>query len=1107
MVRSCPKCKNSADEEELFCGKCGFPLVRRTHYAELKSVAVVFADVKGFTQLTEKLKPNRTADIVNRCFRVLDGAVYRYGGIVDKHLGDGLMALFGAPIAVERAAERAVLAGLAMQEGIQALSSTSVESTGVSLSLRVGIDLGTVYFGEVGSTSEVSAIGDAVNRAERIEEACPPGDVLVTEPLKDVTTSFKYEPSGKVQLRGREGASNVWRVTGILDPGIRWETIGSSELVGRDEEFGKVARHLRRALSGERVVVGIVGATGYGKSTAAAQAVRRAELAGMRAFLCECNPYTKSVPYHPFRPAFAKALGVTLPPERELIHEKAKELFPELVPAGEWLTLLFMADGRSFTAAVDSEEREQEEQIYNVREIAARLLEKDADEGLLLVIDDFDWSDQTTIDFLSHVKARKNGGVCVLLTAGSSDALDKAECDEVIEFGPLGRGALGEIIHEAYPGMEDKAVAAVAGRAAGNPLFAVELARSTSRREPVPESIKLLVQVRLDNLEPNARDFLRTAAVLGPDVKTELLSKVLGSTDAVPAIIDRLAGDGFIKIRKDTVSFVNELVRDITYGTIVREEKEFTANRALAFLDEVYESGTLDWLLRRATCSELAGRRAEAGEYFAKLGSLVHKSLSFKEAEEYYRRAVEHFGDEPEHRAIRVATQVERARNLVDADEYEKARVLLESEFREDDPAKLKAPVVMGIGRCYYHEGQYKEALVYYEDADHLLRKFEDPEATAELAHLRAVSLYHLGRFAGAIGNAEIALGTYRTLGDKNNAAAALNVLGIINLSLRRTDSAVKHFNAAKDLWRETGNRMGISKTLINLGVLCTSGEIRRFAQGEELLKESLSIAEELGSRWVILRAEANLANICARLARFGEAEERANRALELAREIKDVNTESAVLTILASVATDNKEYEKARGYCTAAYYLAIKIGGKIRIRNILTRWAALLADDPETPEEEFREKVEELKEIAYLPEHKERIDTIAVDKAIAIGRPRSALKIIADIERKYVELTERTRQFLDFHKGVALLELGELGTAEECLMARYRASSEPELPKLLAAYYLARLYYLKKEYDKASRYLDEAGKTFDDGGATYWSAACKRLAVKISKRGVKTGG
>jgi adenylate cyclase len=295
MVRICPKCKNPADEAERFCAKCGFPLVRRTHYAELKSVAVLFADVKGFTGLAEGLEPDRTADLINRCFRVLDGAVYRYGGIVDKHLGDGLMALFGAPLAVERAAERAVLAGLAMQEGIRALSLTSVERIGTPLSLRVGIDIGTVYFGAVGSTGEVSAIGDVVNRAERIEEACPPGVVLVNEPLKDVTTSFEYEPSGEIRLRGRKGISNVWRVTGILDSGIRWQTVGSSELVCRDEEFRKIVRFMERAVSGERVIVGVVGAAGYGKSTAAAQAVRRAELAGMRAFLCQC-PIIRSGP-------------------------------------------------------------------------------------------------------------------------------------------------------------------------------------------------------------------------------------------------------------------------------------------------------------------------------------------------------------------------------------------------------------------------------------------------------------------------------------------------------------------------------------------------------------------------------------------------------------------------------------------------------------------------------------------------------------------------------------------------------------------------------------------------------------------------------------------
>ncbi|UCE26463.1 MAG: tetratricopeptide repeat protein [Candidatus Coatesbacteria bacterium] len=1079
----------------------------KPRYPELKSVAVLFADIKGFTGLAEELEPDRTADVINRCFLILDGAVYRYGGNVNKHLGDGIMALFGAPVADERAAERAVLAGLAMQERIKSLSRALTGLIGGPLPLKVGIDLGTVYFGEVGSTGDVSVIGDVVNRAERIEEICPPGDVLVNGPVKDAAAPFAYEPAGEVRLRGRKEVSNIWRVAGILDSNVRWETLGASELVGRDEEFGKVAAYIERALTGDRVIVGVVGATGCGKSTAAAQAVRRAELAGMRAFLCECNPYTEFVPYHPLRTAFAKALGVKLPPEREEIHDKAKELFPELPPAGDWLATLFLADGQVFSVVVDAEKHEREDQVYNVREMGAKLLEKNAAEGLLLVVDDFDWSDRATIDFLSHVKAGGNGGVCVFLTAGSRDALNEIECDEIIEFGPLGESALRGIIHESHPAMDNEAVTEIVTRAAGNPLFAVELARSVSRGESVSETIKMVVQVRLDRLEPEAKRFLKAVAILGPDVKKELLRNVLNLTDDVPTIIDELAGGNFIRLKDGLVSFNNELVREVTYATIVREEKELTADRALAFLDEFYEPESLDWLIRRAAWSDLAGNRAEAGECYARLGTLASESFSFDEAERYFGQAIDRFGDEPEFRPIRFTTQVERSKNLVAADEYEKARVLLENEFREDDPADLKAAVVMGIGRCYYREGQYKEALVYYEDADHLLREFEDSEAKAELAHLRAVSLYHLGRFAGALGNAEMALGTYRTLADKDNEAAALNVLGIIDRMLRRNESAVKHFNAALNLWRETDNRLGIAKSTLNLGGLYTNPGIKDFAKAEELLKESTSIAEEIGARRTIARAEANLADVCARLARFKEAEERAGRALELAREINDVDLESAVLAMLASAATDNKEYEKAWEYCALAYELAVRTSGRIRLQKALDYWASLLADDPEASDEEFREKADELKEIAYIPEYKERADTLMIDRALATGRHRDALELIEGVRQKYAAPTESTRLFLEFHKGVALLELGELGGAEECLLARYRASSEPELPKLLAAYYLARLYYLKKEYDKASRYLDEAGKAFDDGGVTYWSAACKRLAVKLLKTGEQKAG
>jgi adenylate cyclase len=1097
MDRTCPKCAAPVAEGDVFCGGCGTVLANGYRRAELKSVAVLFANIKGFIGFADRIKQNYTPDIIYRCLRVLDGSVYRYGGTVDKHLGDGLMALFGAPVAVERAAERAILAAMAMREGIKSINDTVAVRTGVPLSLRVGIDVGTVYFGEVDSTSEISAVGDVVNRAECIEEACSLNEILVNEPVKEIAGAFVYESAGEIRLSGREKTSTVWRVSGIIDPGKRWESLGASELMGRTGELSVIAKYLERAMEGGRAVVGISGQIGFGKSTAAAQVVRQAELAGMRTHLCECRPYTKSIPYHPLRPAFAKALGVNLPPEPEELKKKAKELFPESVLAGDWLTLLFAGKRHSFTTAM-----KPEEQLYNIRELGARLLEETDERTVLLVIDDFDWTDEATRDFLSHAKERPGGGFCVLLTASGREALTEPTCDEIIEFGPLDGEILTRVVLDTYPGMSDGDAAAVAERADGNPLYALELARSISRGESIPESIRLLIQVRLDGLEKELRGFLKAAAVLGSGVKNELLENILDIPDEFPMVVNTLAENGLIKTREGRVEFANELVRDITFNSVVRDEKEFIANRALGVLDEVYKPESLDWLLHRAVYSELAGRRGDAGGYFAKLGALAHESLSFKDAEEYFGRAVTYFGDASDYRPARVAVQVERAKNLVDADEYEKARILLEDEFREDDSADLKAAVVMGIGRCYYREGRNKEALVYYEDAEHLLREFEDFEAKAELAHLRSVALYHLGRFAGAIGNAEIALGMYRTLGNKDEEAAALNVLGIVNLTLRRTEQAAKHFNAALDLWRETDNRFGMSKTLHNLGSLCTISGIKRFAQAEELLKESLSIAEDIGSRWMILRVEASLANVCAILARFREAEERAKRALATAEEIDDVEVQSGIISILARVAIDNKDYDKAQDYCSRAYYLAVKTGGKVRRQSTVARWASLLAEKPDASEEEFREKVEELKGVAYLAEYKEMADTLEVDRALATGRPLNALKLIEEIEVKYPEATESTRLFLAFHKGMALLGVGELSAAEECLLTRYRASDEPEFPKLLAAYFLARIYNEKKEYEKANRYLEEARKAFEDGGAEYWVGVCEKLSRQISSSG-----
>src|SRR3954447_2925223 len=304
---TCPACGATAGADARFCASCGRAL--RVLDDERRVVTVVFADLVGFTSLSERLDPERVKNLVDRCFDQLAVDITNFGGQVDKIVGDAIVALFGAPTAHEDDAERAVRAALRMQETL----CEEASSTGQDLQMRVGVNTGEVLVGAMRAAGSVTAMGDVVNTASRLQTAAKPGEVLVGPATHAAThQTIAYEPRGLLAAKGRDEPVDTWvAVAPTLPPGYRARRV-EAPLLGRDDEVGLLRQAVDSSVRHGRALLAlVVGDVGMGKSRLADE-VATWSVETHQSVVREgrCVPYGEANVWWPVAEALRAGLGL-----------------------------------------------------------------------------------------------------------------------------------------------------------------------------------------------------------------------------------------------------------------------------------------------------------------------------------------------------------------------------------------------------------------------------------------------------------------------------------------------------------------------------------------------------------------------------------------------------------------------------------------------------------------------------------------------------------------------------------------------------------------------------------------------------------------------------
>ena len=572
-------------------------------------MTVLFADVVRSMDIATAVGAERWREIVTELLNRSSTVVQRYGGTVDKFTGDGAMAVFGAPAALEDHALRACLAALAIQDEAKRLAVEVDSRDGVDLRLRIGLNSGEVIAGQIGSAaSGYTAVGEQVGLAQRMESVAPPGGVVLSETTARLVEGAAVLGEPESVHRG-DDVVTMRRLLGVATQ--RQQTGQSySTLVGREWELGTLTAMLDRSIGGRGSVVGVTGPAGIGKTRLAREAVQLAKDRGAEVFFTFCESHASDVPFRVVA-RLLRAVGQLSGLDDQSARARVRAQVPDADPQDLLLLddLLGIGDPDVELPKIDPDARRRRlTALINTAQLART-------QPAIFIVEDAHWIDEASESMLADFVAVVPQTHSLLLTTYRPEyrgALHQVAGAQTIALVPLSKSETSTLVAELLgPDPSVGAVAdLIAARSAGNPFFAEEIARELAERGVlvgqrggyacrtdvaavgVPATLQAAIAARIDRLSPAAKHTLAAAAVIGSRFSHDLLAR-LGIDPCVDELVNAELIDQVRFTPRAEYAFRHPLVRTVAYESQLKSDRA-QMHRQLAAMIEAYEPESVE---------------------------------------------------------------------------------------------------------------------------------------------------------------------------------------------------------------------------------------------------------------------------------------------------------------------------------------------------------------------------------------------------------------------------------------------------------------------------------------------------------------------------------
>jgi len=594
---------------------------RKGMEGERKQVTALFADVSGFTSISEEMDPEEVHTLMSECLMFLTEEVHRYEGTIAQFLGDGVLALFGAPIAHEDAPQRALHAALGIRERLTEYA-LKLKPKGIEFNMRLGLNTGLVIVGKIGDnlTMEYTAMGDTVNLASRMQSLAQPGTIFVSESTYRLTEGyFDFRPLGEVEVKGKKQPVKAYELLGLGQAKTRLGVSvarGLTPFVGRKKELGHLMDCYEQAKKGQGQVVGIVGEAGVGKSRLLLQLRETLPQDEYTYMEGGCFHYGDAVPYLPLLNTLRYYFGIDEGEPEISVKQKMRAKIGGL---DQRLETFLPPLHDVFSLKVEDEQylkldapRKREKTFEAIRNL---LLRQSQDRPLVLAVEDLHWMDKTSEEFLGQfITSLAHSHVLLMLlyrpeysnpwtskTYYSQIRVDELSLETSAEM-------VQAMLHEGKAAPELREL--ILSRAAGNPLFMEELTRSLLDRgfiqrrnghyvltaKPsviqVPETVQAIIGARIDRLDENLKRTMQVASVIGRTFSYPLLQGVLGGPEDLKShLADLQAGEFVYEERlfpELEFIFKHALIQEVAYNSLLIERRKDIHDRIGQAVEKLY---------------------------------------------------------------------------------------------------------------------------------------------------------------------------------------------------------------------------------------------------------------------------------------------------------------------------------------------------------------------------------------------------------------------------------------------------------------------------------------------------------------------------------------
>ncbi|MBT3311625.1 MAG: AAA family ATPase [Desulfobacterales bacterium] len=697
--------------------------------AERRMVTVLFADISGFTAMSEKLDPEEVGTLMNNCYLMMDDVFEKYGATVDKYIGDCVMVTFGAPNAVENAPQKAINTAIEIRNKLQQFNRMNTFS--IPLNIHIGVNTGPVFAGKIGGKvkKEYTVIGDAVNIASRLESVSEPGQILVGQSTFHSTEDFfKYKKTKPLELKGKTEQIDVYELLSVKEI-KNISTSGftgmiHSKIVGRDKELNILKNNLKRVIAGDGNIVNIIGEAGIGKSRLLSE-IKNFNIAGKVVFREGRGvAMGKNLGFHPFVDLMRSWAGIK-EQDTEIfafrkLEETIKDIYPEniddILPYISILLGIKLTDKYEERMSHIDVNAKKTLILSSVREL---LLYASLQKPLVIIMEDLHWADNSSIELLETIFRLVETHRILFVNLfrpgynHSSDHIVNTvgeryyECSTQINLFPLDEIESRDLVNNFLDvhSLPHKIRENILLKAGGNPFFIEEVVRSLIdvgavlskngtyqttnliNSVVIPHTINDVLMSRIDHLDEKTRNLVMIASVIGRNFFHRILVEAIKSSSDIDSSLKYLKEIQFIfkQNRMDEVEYIfkHALAQEVAYESILHQKKKELHLVTASAIEKIFHDRIHDFYGMLAYHYSCGNDPDKTEEYMLKAGDEALMAAASSEAFTFYKQAL---------------------------------KIYLNKYGNVADSSKI-AKIEENIALALYNKGKHIESIKYFEKA------------------------------------------------------------------------------------------------------------------------------------------------------------------------------------------------------------------------------------------------------------------------------------------------------------------------------------------------------------------------------------------------------